>query len=45
MRLRYVYMHPEGVEEPDLYLKFKKSDESAATKNMHELIKVYKLNS
>ena len=39
-RLRYVYIHPEGMEEPNLYLTFKKSDETAATKNMHELMKV-----
>ena len=40
MRLRYVYIHPKGMEESDLYLTFKKSDETVATKNMHELFKV-----
>ena len=40
-RLKHIYIHPEGVEEPNLVLSFKKADETAATKNMHELIKVF----
>ena len=43
-RLKYIYIHPEGVEEPNLSLKFKKADETAISKNKHELIKVHNCN-
>lgn len=39
-RLKYVYIRPGEVEDPNLILEFKKSDETVATKNMHKLVKV-----
>lgn len=39
-RLKYVYIHPGGIEDHSVTLTFKKSDETVATKNMHKLVKV-----